>query len=354
LKNFNRNFWNGKKVFITGHTGFKGSWLTIILKSLKSKIYGFSLKPPKKSLFNQSRIKYDLAGNTFGDINNLSLLRNKIKSFKPEIIFHLAAQPLVIDSYKDPLKTFQTNVMGTINLLESIRGIKSIKSVIIITTDKVYKIKKSNKNYTESDELGGHDPYSSSKVAAEFAVNSYIKSFFKTENLKNRICTARAGNVIGGGDYAKNRLVPDIIKTINNNSKLIIRNPNSIRPWQHVIEPLVGYLILAEYQYKNKSVDKNNSWNFGPNRNNFVKVIKVLNIIKKLKPLNFSIKKNILFKETEILRLNSNKSKKKLKWISKMDIKSSLIKVLEWNHLVKKNIPAREVCEKQFFMYINH
>ena len=243
--------------------------------------------------------------------------------------------------------------MGTVNLLECLRDIKSVKSVVIITTDKVYKINKKNKTYTELDELGGLDPYSSSKVGAEIVVNSYIKSFFQKTNLKNKISTVRAGNVIGGGDYSDNRLIPDILKSINNKSKLVIRNPNSIRPWQHVIEPLVGYLILAEYQFKGKIFEKNNVWNFGPNKKNFKKVIDVIKIIKKLKFFNYSINENNIFEETAILKLNSDKAKNKLKWFSKINLEASLKQVFDWNHQVNNNNTAKEVCEKQFLMYIN-
>jgi CDP-glucose 4,6-dehydratase len=353
LKNFNKNFWKGKKVFITGHTGFKGSWLCIILNNLKANIFGYSLKPQKKSLFNQSKIIYDLKLNTYGDIENINLLNKKLKETKPEIVFHLAAQPLVIDSYKNPLKTFKTNIIGTVNLLESLRKIKSVKSVIIVTTDKVYKINKKNKSYNEHDELGGHDPYSTSKVGTEIVVNSYIKSFFQKTHLKDRVSTVRSGNVIGGGDYSKNRLLPDIISSIKKKSKLEIRNPNSVRPWQHVLEPLIGYLSLAEYQFKGKIHEKKNVWNFGPNKNSFKKVIDVIKIMKKLEFFTFVIKKNINFKETQILKLDSKKSRKRLNWFSKMTLEESLKEVYNWNLKIKNNFSAKEVCEKQFLMYIN-
>ena len=295
-----------------------------------------------------------LRSNTYSDINNLTKLKKKIKNCKPEIIFHLAAQPLVIDSYKDPIKTFNTNIIGTANLLESIRDIKSIKSVVIITTDKVYKIKKNNKAYRELDQLGGFDPYSASKVATEIVVESYIKSFFKNSILKNRISTVRAGNVIGGGDYSTNRLIPDIISTINNKKKLKIRNPNHIRPWQHVLDPLMGYLILAKKQYIGKVDNKLHSWNFGPNKSNFKKVIDIVKYIKTIKKFEYILtKNNINFKETEILKLNSLKAKKKLNWTSKWNLTKSIIKTLEWNENIKNGISAKDMCERQFLMYIN-
>ena len=348
-----KKFWNKKKVFITGHTGFKGSWLCIILSYLNSNIYGYALKPEKNSLFNKSRIIKKLTNSTYSDINNIKKLKEKLKQSKPEIIFHLAAQPLVIESYKKPLKTFTTNIIGTLNLLECIREVKSIKSVVIITTDKVYKINKKDIKYKELDQLGGFDPYSASKVGTEIVVSSYIKSFFKKTILQNKISTARAGNVIGGGDISKNRLVPDIINAINRKEKINIRNPNYIRPWQHVLDPLMGYLNLAKKQYENKINNDVHSWNFGPNKGNFKKVIDIVKYIKKLQNFEYSLVKTKSFKETNILKLNSLKAQKKLKWVSKWNLTESLNKTIEWNRLVNKGISPRELCEKQFLMYIN-
>ncbi len=262
-------FWK-KKVFITGHTGFKGSWLIIILNLLGAKVYGYSLKPKKKSLFNQIDGGKIIEKSFYGNLNDYKKLKSKISQVKPNIIFHLAAQPLVIESYKNALNTHNTNIMGTINLLEICRGINSIQSIVIITTDKVYKIKKNKSLFSETDELGGDDPYSASKACSEIVTLSYIKSFFNNSRLKFKVSTARSGNVIGGGDYSDNRLVPDILNSINRKKKLIIRNPKSIRPWQHVIEPLIGYLILAQKQFK-KKINQDPSWNFGPEKKQFLK-----------------------------------------------------------------------------------
>jgi len=355
MENINqlKNFWSKNKVFITGHTGFKGSWLSIMLIYLDSIVDGYSLKPKKNSLFKKSMISKDLKSNTYADINDIKKLKNKLKKCKPEIIFHLAAQSLVLESYKEPLKTFNTNLMGTLNLLESIRGVKSIKSVVIITTDKVYKINKNNKSYKELDVLGGYDPYSASKVCTEIAVDSYIKSFFKNTGLKNKISTARAGNVIGGGDFSKYRLIPDIIYSINNNRKINIRNPNHIRPWQHVLDPLMGYLTLAEKQFKNKINNDQHAWNFGPSKNNFKKVIDIVKHIKKSEKLKYTLIKNIKFKETNILKLSSLKAKKKLNWVSKWNLSESLAKTLEWNSDTKKGASSKNRCERQFLMHIN-
>ena len=346
-------FWSKKKVFITGHTGFKGSWLCIILNYLNANVYGYALKPEKNSLFNKSKIEKKLISNTYSDINNFLDLKKKIEKSKAEVVFHLAAQPLVLESYVKPLKTFQTNIIGTVNLLQCIKEVKSVKSVVIITTDKVYKINKKNISYKELDQLGGFDPYSASKVGAEIVVDSYIKSFFSESILKNRVSTARAGNVIGGGDFSKNRLFPDIIKAINYKKKLTIRNPSHIRPWQHVLDPLMGYLILAEKQYKNKINNKDYSWNFGPNKSNFKKVIDIVKYIKKLENFNYNLLKTKKLKETKVLKLNSEKAKKKLNWISKLNLSESIRKTIEWNRLMNKGHPVKNICEKQFLMYIN-
>ena len=345
-------FWKKKKVLITGHTGFKGSWLCIILNFLNSKIYGYSLAPKKNSLFLKSGIKKYLAANKYEDINKLDKLEKFIKKIKPEIVFHLAAQPLVLDSYKNPLKTFTTNILGTINLLEVIKKTKSVKSVVIITTDKVYKINKKEKAYSENDELGGDDPYSSSKACAEVIVNSYVQSFFNKTNLRNKVASARAGNVIGGGDFSKNRLVPDIISAINNKKKLLIRNPLQIRPWQHVLDPLMGYLLLAEKQYNNKIKVLQNCWNFGPNKKNCKKVIEIVNYVKKITKFDYKIKINNNYKETEILKLDSFKAKKFLGWIAEWSINDSLDKTIEWNNLIKKGMSAKDICEDQFLSYL--
>ena len=348
-----KKFWSGKKVFITGHTGFKGSWMIVALNMLNVNIYGYSLKPDKISLFNQVNGKKIVKKNFFSDINDFKKLSNKISQVKPDILFHLAAQPLVSESFIKPTKTFRTNVIGTLNVLEILKKNKSIKSAVIITTDKVYKIKNLNKSYTENDELWGKDPYSASKVCAEILTASYINSFFKNTHLKNRVSTARSGNVIGGGDYSKNRLVPDIIKSINNRKKLSLRNPNHIRPWQHVIEPIVGYLMLAQKQYEKKLTKTNPNWNFGPNKSSFVKVIIVLNKIKMIKKINFYINKKQNFFETNILKLNSSKSKRFLNWKPRWGLNISINNVIEWNDLYKKNKDAKKICEDQIANYLS-
>lgn len=355
MENLNtlKKFWKDKKVFITGHTGFKGAWLCIFMNLLGAKVYGYSLSPKKKSLFNQANCKKFLKKNIYANIQNYNFLRNQILKIRPEIIFHLAAQPLVSKSFENPLETFNTNIIGTTNILNLVRNQKSIKSVVIITTDKVYEIKKNNKSYNEEDALGGKDPYSSSKVCAEIIMNSYNETFYKNNFLRNKISTARSGNVIGGGDYSENRLVPDIIEAINKKKKLVIRNPSNIRPWQHVIEPLSGYMKLAELQYKNKKINiKKPAWNFGPNKNSFVKVIDVVNYIENKVKLKKKVQKKQSFFETKILKLNSNKAKKYLKWYPVWNLKKSIDSVIEWNSLYKKTNNAKQICENQIIKYL--
>ena len=310
------NFWKNKKVFITGHTGFKGSWLSLILSSMGAQITGYSLKPKTKpNLFSLANIKDDITKSIIGDVRDYKKLFTEIKKSKSEILFHLAAQPLVRDSYSNPKETFETNVVGTLNILESVNNFKKLKSSVIITSDKVYDVSK-NKIYKEFDLLKGIDPYSSSKVCCEHIFFSYLNSFFKKNNLQ-KLATARAGNVIGGGDYSKDRLIPDIIDSIRKKRSIYIRNPNSTRPWQHVLEPLSGYIMLAMKMYqKNKVVcNEEPNWNFGPDVSNCKSVNYITNYISKkikLKIVKNKVKdrknKNA---ETSYLRLNNNKCKKK-------------------------------------------
>ena len=349
-----KRFWKNKKVFITGHTGFKGTWLSIFLNMFNAQIFGYSLKPEELSLFNQTKIFELCKKNFYSDINDLKKLKKKLSQSKPEIIFHLAAQPLVSDSYSDPVNTFNTNIIGTVNLLEAARNIKSVKSIVIITTDKVYKINNFNKSYVENDEIGGKDPYSASKACSEIIVNSYIESFVKKGFLKNKISTARSGNVLGGGDYSKNRLMPDILNAINYNKKLVIRSPKHVRPWQHVIEPIYGYLLLAQKQFQKKIMKSNHAWNFGPRMNNFIKVNQIIKKVKKIKNLKKIVVKKSNIKETKILKLNSNKAMKNLKWKPKWNINQTIEKIIVWNDLNKKNKKTKNICEDQIIDYLNN
>ena len=323
-----KNFWKNKKVFITGHTGFKGSWLTLWLKKLGADVSGYSLKPKEKSLFVDANISNGIESN-YENILNFRKLSNQIKKFSPEIVFHLAAQPLVKLSYNNPRKTYSTNIFGTINLLESLKNCESVKSIIIVTTDKVYENRQTERGYNETDMLGGYDPYSSSKACCEIITNSYRSSFFEKKGWSPGIATARAGNVIGGGDYSEFRLIPDIFKSIQNQKVLKIRNIKSIRPWQHVMEALKGYLRLAEQLYFN-SEKFSEAWNFGPNKEGCKDVGWVLSRFRK--NWNFSIshvQQNNVY-ESEMLKLDISKAIKELKWKPILSLNEAIDLTSEW------------------------
>ncbi len=351
IKKNDKTFWKNKKIFITGHTGFKGSWLCLMLNSLGAQIYGYSLKPTKKSLYNLAKIEKIIKKSFFDNINDAKKIKNAINEVNPDIIFHLAAQPLVLESYKDPINTYQTNMIGTVNLLESVRLLKNskVKSFLIITTDKVYDTKY-KKKYKETDKLGSGDPYSTSKSCCELICESYRKSFPK---IKKILATARAGNVIGGGDYSENRLVPDILKAKSLNKKVILRNPNHIRPWQHVFEPLHGYLMLSKKLFNMTISDDFANWNFGPNMNSCKSVYYVASLFKKKLPIDLKILVNEKkFKENSFLILNNLKSKKKLKWNPKWSLRYSIDKIIEWNNESKKK-DVFKVSKDQIDEYLN-
>ena len=332
-----KKFWKNKRVLIIGHTGFTGSWLIIFLNYLGSSVSGYSLSSEKKHIiFNILKLKNKIKNNFFADINNSPALFNFIKKTRPEIIINLAAQPLVRKSYFEPIETYKTNVMGSINLLNICKNIKGIKAILMITTDKVYLNKEINKSYKESDPLGGLDPYSSSKAASEIAIHSFDKSFFNKQD-SAYIATARSGNIIGGGDWSEDRLIPDLIKSHISGKKFIIRMPNAIRPWQHVLEAIYGYLLLCQKLYQRNKFAKG-AWNFGPNNKNFFKVKDLLNKIKLFS--NFKLKwyvKTSSFHESKILKLNNNKSKKYLDWKPILSINEMIEFTIVWYELMRKD-----------------
>lgn len=352
--NNNRKFWKNKRILITGHTGFKGAWLSIILKSLDSKVFGIGLKPKNQyDLFNY--IKKDVYKKSYvTNLNNLTKTAKIIKKIKPEIIFHFASQSLVRESYRDPYYTFNNNFFITLNLLEILRRHYQPRVLLISTTDKVYKIS-NNKNtinfFNENNSLGGNDPYSASKSCVELLVESYKKSFFS--NHKMNVLVARAGNVIGGGDWAKDRLIPDIFRSYKLKKILTIRNPNSTRPWQHVLDVLNGYMKFAEYGWVKKTpVD---ILNFGPTNYKVQSVLEVLKIVKKNIKL-FKFKKensNNFFKETQKLSLNVNKAKKILNFKPKWNSIKSIKYTVEWyqNFFSKKN--PYDLCKQQIDKFCN-
>ena len=322
-----KKFFSGKKVFITGHTGFKGSWLTYLLDHVGAKTLGYSLQPnTNPSLYANLKFS-NLHDSLYSDVNNYRNLKKEIRSFKPDFIFHLAAQPLVLESYKNPMNTFKTNFNGTLNILETLRDIENECVSIFVTTDKVYENNGSEISFLESDPLGGRDPYSASKAASEILIHSYNDSYFKNTNIK--IASVRSGNVIGGGDWSANRLIPDIIKSVKESKTLLIRNPKSTRPWQHVFEPIIGYLMLAIKLSKNP-IKQSESWNFGPelDDNKTVQEIIDLFITEGLKiNINYHNEKKY---EAKFLSLNINKSKKFLNWKPKWKSEFAVKKTIGW------------------------
>ncbi len=333
------NFYKNKKVLVTGATGFKGSWLCSWLINLGAKVYATGYNPNKnKNLFQSLKLSKKIKTKIF-DIRDIKKLDLFIKKTMPQIVFHLAAQPLVIKSYNDPYFTFDINYRGTLNILECSRKYKFIKSVVCVTTDKVYENVYKIKRYKEIDKLGGVDPYSASKVSAEILIKSYMESYFKKNNCG--LSSVRAGNVIGGGDWSENRLIPDCIKAISKNKKIIIRNPNFNRPWQHVLDPLYGYLILAKKQYANP-LKYSSTYNFGTSEKSFLSVIKIAEHITefwgkgKIKLIN-----KHKFYEHRNLQLDSSKSKKMLKWRTLYSAKKAVQITTEWYFSVinKKKSP---------------
>ena len=340
--NFNifQKFFKGKKIIITGHTGFKGSWLSLWLSLYDTKILGISNGYPcKPNMFQALNLKKKIKHKII-DIRNLKLLKKEILKFQPDIIFHLAAQAIVKKSYDDPATNWQTNTIGSINILESLRYLKKKCVGVIVTSDKSYLNLEVKRGYVENDILGGDDPYSASKAAAELAFKSYVKSFFSNKNNKIFLSSVRAGNVIGGGDWSDHRLIPDCIKSWSKNNPVQIRNPNSTRPWQHVLEAIYGYLVLATNLSKNKKIH-GESFNFGPNANNNYKVVELVNEMSGYwKNIKWKInkKKNSKFKEAKLLKINSNKAKRALKWNCIMNFRDTAKLVSEWyrNYYIKK------------------
>jgi len=340
-------FWNGKTVLITGHTGFKGSWLTLWLKKLGSRVIGFSKDiPTTPSLFELADVANGI-NSIQGDIRNFNQIQQVIKNTEPEIIFHMAAQSLVRTSYENPRETYETNVMGTINLLDAIRDSKKTRVVINVTSDKCYENKELDRPYIEEDPLGGYDPYSSSKACSELVSSAFRNSYFQSDNHKISLSSVRAGNVIGGGDWAKDRLIPDFIQSLEDNRTLKIRNPDAIRPWQYVLEPLSGYLQLAEKMWFNGKIFAQ-AWNFGPNEES-KKVSWIINKISNMygKQIDILSDKSDNLHEAKILNLDCSKSQTKLNWIPKTNIEKGLEMTVNWYKEYQKKSDMKEVSEKQ-------
>ncbi|MDK2977668.1 MAG: CDP-glucose 4,6-dehydratase [Bacteroidales bacterium] len=355
--NLFNNIYKGKKVFVTGHTGFKGSWLCLLLNELGADVYGFALDPPTSpSLFKEANIE-ELITSYIGDVRNLDYLTRVIQEVQPEIVFHMAAQPLVRESYKIPVETYSTNVMGTVHLLEACRKTSSVKSIVNVTTDKCYENKEWHWGYRENEPMGGYDPYSNSKGCSELVTSAYRNSYFNPKEYENHgvaVATARAGNVIGGGDWAEDRLIPDFIRAITNGEKVRIRSPYSIRPWQHVLEPLSGYLRLAELLYT-EGPKYAQAWNFGPDDHDARNVAWITKTICEIwgDGASFEIDTNPQPHEANYLKLDCSKARAELSWEPRWDIQTAINSIVEWNiaYINKDNI--REVTIRQIYQYFD-
>jgi CDP-glucose 4,6-dehydratase len=345
------HFYKGKRIFVTGHTGFKGSWLLCILDSVGAIVTGYSLAPQTTpSLFKSLKFSNNITS-VHGDIRNKERFKIAFEQCNPDFIFHMAAQPLVLKSYKNPEETFDINFKGTLNLLEILKEFNQKSQAVFVTTDKVYENLELGVPFVETDNLGGKDPYSASKAASEILINSYSQSFFKDSNIS--IATARAGNVIGGGDWSDNRLIPDIIKSAQNNSPLVIRNPKAIRPWQHVLEPLFGYLRLGIGLFNNPN--KNiGCWNFGPDIDDVKSVIDIINIGKKVEAVGEVIYEISPLIEAQSLKLNITKAKEKLGFKPIWDAEQAIINTFKWyNCYYKGNTSVNDLINRDIKNYLN-
>ena len=361
MRKINSLKWEKERILITGHTGFKGSWLSLLLSKYGLNVSGLSLQPEEdQNLFELINLEKIVNKSIISDIRNLESLKKHISSIKPSVVFHLAAQPLVMKSYYSPLETWDTNLMGTLNLLEAIKAEDIYCRVIVVTTDKVYKNTNKSKNFFEHDELGGDDPYSASKAAVEIAVESWRKSFCgdkSHQTKKIKIATARAGNVIGGGDWSKDRLIPDTIKSLVKNKKIKIRNPNSIRPWQHVLEPLFGYISLAEYlgdlKENFEDISFPNSFNFGPFEENQRTVKELIEKLLNYWDGDYFIEKNENFPaDSKYLKLSIKKSRDILKWEPKWGFDESIKNTTNWYKKVYLNkVTPYEACLEDINAY---
>lgn len=325
----NVDFWENKKVFITGHTGFKGSWLSLWLHSMGAKVKGYSLNPPTTpSMFNEARVA-EVIESEIGDIRDLSHLEKSMTDFEPDVLIHMAAQPLVRLSYNEPIETYEVNVIGTAKVLEAARSCSKLKSIVSVTTDKCYENNEWDWGYRENEPMGGHDPYSSSKGCAELVTSSYRRSFLKDKGIG--VATARAGNVVGGGDWAEDRLIPDILRAFEKNIPVIIRNPKATRPWQHVLEPLSGYLILAQrlYIHPDKYAE---GWNFGPYDQDTKPVNWILNeMVSRWEGSSWQLDDDAHPHEAGYLKLDISKAKSKLDWHPTLSLATTLEKIILWH-----------------------
>lgn len=353
-----RDFWHKRKVFITGHTGFKGSWLSLWLERLGADVIGYSLPTPTNpSLFEAARVSAGMKS-VMGDVRDLGRLQESMEKNRPEIILHLAAQSLVRPSYADPVETYSTNVMGTVNVLEAARGTSSVRVIVVVTSDKCYENKEWVWGYREADPLGGFDPYSSSKGCAELVTGAYRSSYFPRGGSGGSgisIASVRAGNVIGGGDWARERLIPDVMRAFLAQQAVLIRNPNAVRPWQHVLEPLSGYLCLAEKLWESGTAYLG-AWNFGPAEEDTKPVSWIVERLANLwgEDARWEIERSDTKPhEAVTLRLDSSKAVNYLGWRTKLSISQALEWVVEWYRSSGANGDMREVTESEISRFEN-
>jgi CDP-glucose 4,6-dehydratase len=350
-----KTFWKGKKVFLTGHTGFKGSWLSLWLHKLGAEVTGYALDPPTSpSLFELAGVDR-LVTSVIADVRDLQTLSRALLHAQPGIVIHMAAQPIVRDSYKVPVETFDINVMGTVNVLEAVRACKTVGAVINVTTDKCYENKEWIWGYRENEPLGGYDPYSSSKACSELVTAAYRSSFFNPEEHDVHgvaLASARAGNVIGGGDWASDRLVPDCIRAVLNGEAIKIRNPKAVRPWQHVLEPLSGYLVLAQKLYE-KGPRYVGAWNFAPDDSD---AVPVETIVKRMctrwgRGASYEVAKGKHPHEAHYLRLDCSKSKMELGWRPRWQLNTTIDSIVAWTRAYKQGHDVKKTCLKQIDEY---
>lgn len=349
------SFWSGKRVFLTGHTGFKGSWLSLWLQSIGAVVTGFSLEPPTHpSLFIAADVEAGMQS-FIGDIRDANAIRSAMAEAQPDIVFHMAAQPLVRYSYEYPVDTYSTNVMGTVHFLEAVRHVPSVKSAVVITSDKCYENREWVWGYRENEAMGGHDPYSNSKGCAELVTAAYRSSYFSPntyDHHKVALASVRAGNVIGGGDWALDRLIPDMVKAFHLGESVMIRNPNAIRPWQHVLEPLGGYLLLAQKLWEN-GPEFAEGWNFGPNDNDAKPVAWIVDQLTKLwgDEASWHLDGGNHPHEARYLKLDCSKAKMKLHWEPRLNLSDTLEWVVEFYKGYYSGKSARQIVESQILRY---
>lgn len=346
----NRAFWRGKRVFLTGHTGFKGGWLALWLSQMGAEVHGYALAPSTDpSFYFVTGLSEHLASSTIADIRDADRLRAAMRSAAPEIVLHLAAQPLVRDSYAAPVETYAVNVMGSVNLFEAVRQTTGVKAVVNVTTDKCYENRERNEPYTEDEALGGYDPYSSSKACSELVTSAYRRSFLTEQGVA--LASARAGNVIGGGDWSADRLLPDFLRAIDAGQTLTIRYPYAIRPWQHVLEPLSGYLQLAERLYTEHSAFAE-AWNFGPEEADSRPVEWLVDkLCVRVPGADWRREVAPQPHEAGTLKLDSSKAKQRLKWRPRWPLEQALAHTVDWHLAWRKGVDMRAFSLQQIATY---